>query len=83
MPTRVVCVASLKYQTTLNLRAAAADVDPASNLSEPTCCGIEALDSAMVKVNAVKAISLFALENGFIVPPKFVVLWRYIFRPDE
>jgi hypothetical protein len=49
-------VASLKYQTTLNLRAAA-DVDPVSNLSEPTCCGSEALDSARVKVNAVKAIS--------------------------
>jgi hypothetical protein len=82
MPTRVVCVASLKYQTTLNLRAAA-DVDPVSNLSEPTCCGSEALDSARVKVNAVKATSLFALENRFIVPPKFVVLWRHLFRPGE
>jgi len=75
-------VASLKYQTTLNL-SAAADVEPAPNLREPACCGSEALDSANVKVNAVKATSLFALENRFIVPPKFIVLWRHLFRPEE
>jgi hypothetical protein len=59
MPRRVVCVESLKYQITLNLFAAA-DAEPASNLSEPTCCGSEALDSAKVKVNAVNATRLFA-----------------------
>jgi hypothetical protein len=45
--------------------------------------GREALDSVKVKVNAAKAVSLFALDNRFIIPPKFVVSWRCLFRPEE
>jgi hypothetical protein len=82
MPTRVVCDASLKYQTTLNLRAAA-DVEPALNFRPPTCCGSDAVDSARVKVNAAIASGLFALENRFIVPPKLFVLGRRSIRPEE
>jgi hypothetical protein len=46
-------------------------------------CGREALDSIKVKVSAAKAISLFALDNRFIIPPMFAVLWRCLFRPEE
>jgi hypothetical protein len=46
-------------------------------------CGRDTLDSIKVKVTAAKAISLFALDNRFIIHPMFVVLWRCLFRPEE
>jgi hypothetical protein len=58
-------------------------VELGSVLNTLALCGREALDSIKVKVSAAKAIGLFALENRFIIPPKFVVLWRCLFRPEE
>jgi hypothetical protein len=58
-------------------------VELGSVLNTLALCGREALDSVKVKVSAAKASSLFALENKFTIPPKFMVLWRCLFRPEE